>query len=187
MSSEPEFNLEDAIRAVLAGESDAYRLIVRRYELSLRGYLGCQLHHQDDVDDLAQELFIAAYKNLKTFRMGEDFQAWLRGIARNKLKTYFRSRSRRDGAMDRFRLEIAAILDPDLESLATSLKDEQVESLLSCISKLPERMRQIVRGGLDRQRGAGLATELGMNVGALYTMNHRANKLLRECMENTES
>jgi RNA polymerase sigma-70 factor, ECF subfamily len=187
MSSDPEFNLEATIRAVLAGDTDAYRSIVRRNELSLRGYLGCQLHHQDDVDDLAQEVFIAAYKNLNTFRLGEDFLAWLRGIARNKLKTYFRGRSRRDGAMDRFRREIAALLDPELENLSASFKDEQIERLLSCISKLPEKMRQIVRGGLDRRRGAELATELGMNVGALYTMNHRANKMLRDCLENNES
>ncbi|MBG87629.1 MAG: RNA polymerase factor sigma-70 [Verrucomicrobiales bacterium] len=185
MTASEDFFLKPTITAVLAGDTEAYRRIVRQYELAIRGFLAGQLHHQDDVEDLAQEVFIAAYKNLATFRLNEDFVAWLRGIARNKLKTYFRSRMRRDNAMDRFRQEIVSVLDPELEKLAVNLKDEKIERLLSCISKLPERMRRIVRGGLERRKGAELATELGMNVGALYTMNHRANKLLRECMEQT--
>lgn len=187
MAHADDFDLEPGLDRVLDGDREAFREIVRHYELSVRGYLGSQLHHQDDVDDLAQEVFIAAFKNLGSFRRGEDFHAWLRGIARNKMKTYFRGRSRRDNAMDRFRNEIAALLDPELEDLAAELRDEQIEKLLSCIRDLPEKMRKIVHGGLDKRRGAELAAELGMNVGALYTMNHRANKLLRECMEKVEA
>lgn len=184
MTSPPDaFDLDDAIRRVRAGDTNAFRRIVREYSLPLRAFLASQLHHLDDADDLAQECFIAAFDHLDRFRSGEDFGAWLRGIARNKLKTHFRSHARRQNAMERFRDEVSQIIEADLERLSANLRNDQVERLLRCISELPEKMRRVVRAGLDGQRGTDLAVELGMNAGALYTTNHRANKLLRECME----
>ena len=183
MHNSGDFDLKDAIFAVKSGNRDAFRLIVRHFGLPLRAFLASQLHHLDDVDDLAQDVFIAAFNHLDRFRLDEDFGAWLRGIARNKLKTYFRSYSRRQNAMERFRNEVAEVLEVDLENLANDLREAQVDRLLSCISKLPDKMRRIVRAGLEGQRAAELCDELKMKVGALYTMNHRANKMLRECMK----
>ncbi len=187
MSQTDEFDLDAVIDRVRQGDKDAFRLIVRQFSLSLRAFLAGQLHHLDDVDDLGQEIFITAFKHLDRFRRGEDFAAWLRGIARNKLKTHYRSLARREGAMDRFRSEIAERVQVDLEKLAAKVRDEKIELLLGCISKLPEKMRHIVRAGLEGQRGAEVAAELGLTPGALYTTNHRANKLLRRCMEGNEA
>lgn len=187
MTGAPDnFDINDAIRRVQNGDKDAFRRIVREHSLPLRAFLAGQLHHLDDVDDLAQDCFIAAFEHLDRFRTDEDFGAWLRGIARNKLKTYFRSHSRRQSAMERFRDEVAEVLETDLEKLATSLHSERMERLLHCIAELPEKMRRVVRSGLAGERAAELATELGMSPGALYTMNHRANKLLRACMERED-
>src|SRR5215510_7494011 len=88
---------------IARGNRDAFRQIVRAYSLPLRSYLASQIHNLDDVDDLAQEIFLAAFRNLPTFRRGEDFGAWLRGIARNKLHNHWRSSARRDRALASFR------------------------------------------------------------------------------------
>ena len=109
-----------------------------------------------------------------------------RGGQRNRIPGY-RSLARRDSAMDRFRNEVNQLISVDLEKLAQSLREEKIERLLVCISKLPDRMRRIVHAGLEGQRGSELAAELGTTPGALYTMNHRANKLLRDCMEKPEA
>src|SRR3989442_15430624 len=66
------------------GNRDAFWAIVRVYGLPLRSYLASHLHTVDDIDDLSQEVFLAAYCNLNSFREGDDFGAWLRGIARHK-------------------------------------------------------------------------------------------------------
>ena len=73
----------DILDAVGRGNADAFMQIVRGYGLSIRSYLASQIYHVDDVDDIAQEVFITAYRRLGTFRRGEDMGAWLRGIARN--------------------------------------------------------------------------------------------------------
>src|SRR6516162_744433 len=105
---------------VARGRTEAFGGIVRRYALPLRGYLASQVIHLDDVDDLAQEVFLAALKNLDTFHRGDDFGAWLRGIARNKLLVYFRTQTRRSQAMQRFRDEVSLLITDDLERAASS-------------------------------------------------------------------
>src|SRR4051812_7291072 len=95
--------VEVILDEVARGRTEAFGRIVRTYALPLRSYLASQVHHLDDVDDLAQEVFLAALESLSTFRRGNDFGAWLRGIARNKLLVYFRSQARRSQALQRFR------------------------------------------------------------------------------------
>ncbi|MBM3872011.1 MAG: sigma-70 family RNA polymerase sigma factor, partial [Verrucomicrobia bacterium] len=133
--------LHAALDKVLAGQRDAFRVVVREYGLGVRGFIASQLYHLDDVDDLAQDVFLAAFENLASFRRGDDFGAWLRGIARNKVKMYFRSRMRRENALERFRSEVTELVEPDLERATQAVQEEQLTRLLHCISKLPDKMR----------------------------------------------
>ncbi len=160
-----------------------YRLIVRAFSLPLRCYIASHVHHPDDVDDMTQEVFLAAYRDLRSFRRGDDFGAWLRGIARNKLHDYFRSSSRRDKALERFRAEVARAVEADLEQAAFADSSESIEALLSCIARLPEKLRRVVRAGLDGYKPAELAEEFVTSVGAIYNLHYRANQLLRDCVQ----
>jgi RNA polymerase sigma-70 factor (ECF subfamily) len=175
-------DIEAILEEVARGRTEAFGRIVRAYALPLRSYLASQVHHLDDVDDLAQEVFLAALRSLSTFRRGDDFGAWLRGIARNKVKIYFRSQSRRSQALRRFRDEVASVIEDDLERTAAD-QLELVERLLHCISQLPERLRRVVRAGLDGDRPAELAKELSTTAGVIYNLHYRANQLLRECLQ----
>src|SRR6516162_9846729 len=118
---------------VARGNRDAFRRIVRAYSLPLRSYLALRIHHLDDVDDLAQEIFLAAFRSLPTFRRGDDFGAWLRGIAGNKVRLYFRSQSRRNQALRRFRDEVTALIEEDLARVASE-RAERIERLLQCVA-----------------------------------------------------
>jgi RNA polymerase sigma-70 factor (ECF subfamily) len=149
----------------------------------LRCYVASQVHHPSDVDDMTQEVFLAAYRNLGTFRRGDDFGAWLRGIARNKLHDHFRSSARRDRAMTRFREEVARVVRDDLEASASADTSESIEALLRCIARLPEKLRRVVRAGLDGDRPADLAEEFVTSVHAIYNLHYRANQMLRDCVQ----
>ena len=168
---------------VARGNRDAFRRVVRAYSLPLRSYLASQTHNLDDVDDLAQEVFLAAFRNLSGFRQGDDFGAWLRGIARNKLFEHWRRTARRTRALDAFREEVARAVEADLECAAASDRSEDIEALLRCIAQLPDRLRRVVRGGLDGDKPAALAETLETSVGAVYNLHYRANQLLLTCMQ----
>ena len=125
---------------VARGRTERFGEVVREYALPLRSYLASQVHHLDDVDDLAQEVFLTAFRGLSGYRRGEDFGAWLRGIARNKLLLYFRSLSRRHQALRRFRDEVTAQINGDFERAAASDRAEMIERLLHCITELPDQL-----------------------------------------------
>ncbi len=176
-------DVEAVLDEVATGRTEAFGQIVRAYALPLRSYLASQVYHLDDVDDLAQEVFLAALRNLPTFRRGDDFGAWLRGIARNKVLVYFRTQARRSQALQRFREEVMDLIQDDLECAAASDRAELIEQLLRCIAKLPERLRRVVRAGLDGDKPAEIAQELCTTVGVVYNLHCRANQLLRECLQ----
>jgi RNA polymerase sigma-70 factor (ECF subfamily) len=167
---------------VACGRTEAFGAVVRHYALPLRSYLASHVIYLDDVDDLAQEVFLAALQNLDKFHRDDDFGAWLRGIARNKVLLYFRTASRRHRALQRFREEVTALIDADLEQAAASDRGEMIERLLHCIALLPERLRQVVRAGLDGDKPAQVAKALDTTVGVIYNLHSRANQLLRECL-----
>ena len=174
------------IAAVLGGETDRFRLIVREYGLVVRAYLIARLYHLDDVDDLAQEVFLIAFEKLETFESGKSFRDWLIGIAKFQLNNYWRKNSRRASAMELFREEVAAAIEPELESAHEELGTSQTKRLLDCIGQLQDRARRIVRAGLDGLRAESLASELGMTPNSLYQARFRAHEALRKCMEQTE-
>jgi RNA polymerase sigma-70 factor, ECF subfamily len=59
----------------------------------------------DAVDDLVQEVFLAAWHDLGTFRGESSLKAWLLSIARHKVEDYYRRRIREP--------EVLAPLDAD--------------------------------------------------------------------------
>ncbi|RYD75947.1 MAG: sigma-70 family RNA polymerase sigma factor [Verrucomicrobiaceae bacterium] len=181
------FDLEKHLDAILGGQPDVFLGIVREYGPSLRTFLGMQLFHLHDLDDLAQEVFIVAYERLPTFVRTENFGAWLRGIARNKLRQYYERTARQAGAMERFQRDAAHLLDLDLDAAAALTREVHLEALLRCISRLPERMRRVVRGWLGREKAQALAQEMTLSVPNIYQIQHRASALLRECIEKEVS
>jgi RNA polymerase sigma-70 factor (ECF subfamily) len=176
-------DVASALEEIAQGRTEAFGRVVRVYALPLRSYLASQVQCLDDVDDLAQEVFLTALRKLSTYRREEDFGAWLRGIARNKLFYYFRSKSRRNQAMQRFRAEALRMVDSDLELAAASDRTEAIECLLRCIARLPEPLRRVVRSGLDGVRPAELAREMCTTVRAIYNLHYRARQLLRDSLQ----
>lgn len=168
--------------AISRGDSGAFMQVVQAHALMLRSYIGAQVFNASDVDDLAQESFIAAYHSLHHYRRGEDFGAWLRGIARNKVLMFFRSSQRRANAVEKFRAEVAEIVGAELDTQSTAEANVPIAALLRCISKLPEKLRRVVHAGLDGLKAPALAESLGTTPGAVHQLHYRANQLLRECL-----
>jgi RNA polymerase sigma-70 factor (ECF subfamily) len=175
--------LDPILDEIARGNREAFRWIVRGWSLMVRSFLASQIHHLDEVEDLAQEVFVAAFRNLSSFRREEDFGAWLRGIARNKARDYFRSSARRDSALERFRIEAWQWVEPELQSATATDRSDRIERLLQCIARLPEKLRRVVHAGLDDDKPASLAAEFGTSISAIYQLHYRANQLLRQCLE----
>jgi RNA polymerase sigma-70 factor, ECF subfamily len=74
--------LNAVINAVVEGKHDFFLKIMGAYGLPVRSYVASHVVHQD--------VFFDAFRKLRDFRQGEDFGAWLRGIARKRIYEHFR-------------------------------------------------------------------------------------------------
>lgn len=73
----------EVIRQVLAGDRDAYRVLVERhYQFAFR--LACRITGDpSDAEEVAQEAFLLAYTKLATFRQDATFSTWVNRIVMN--------------------------------------------------------------------------------------------------------
>ncbi len=75
----------EAIRRVLSGDVDAFRTLVGRYERPLLVFVGNLIPDAHRREDIAQDVFLAAFRRLDTFDPKRSrFSTWLLTIARNK-------------------------------------------------------------------------------------------------------
>src|SRR5690348_2310508 len=102
------------IREVLGGNGDAYADLVRRYERHVHAAAWAILRNHHSAEDVAQEAFIKAYKNLSALRTPHLFGSWLLTIVRRTATDLARSKSR---------LALVPTL-PDVPSLDVPAEDE---------------------------------------------------------------
>jgi RNA polymerase sigma-70 factor (ECF subfamily) len=83
---------EQIVDAILAGDKDLYREIIKRYEKKLSHYLLKFLSDRDDMEDILQVVFIKVYKNLYGFDVSKKFSSWIYRIAHNEAVNYLKKR-----------------------------------------------------------------------------------------------
>ena len=82
-----------AVRRCLAGESDAFGELVARWQDRIYAAVYRMTGDAEDARDLAQETFLRAWSNLRSFAGGAAFGTWLYSIALNQVRSEMRKRS----------------------------------------------------------------------------------------------
>lgn len=168
------------VRAVLDGDTEAYRLLVRRYREPLHRHAAGMLDRPDDVADVVQEAFVRGYRSLDQCREPERVGGWLFRIASNLCKDRLRSpasggisledapepRSRSGGPGDR--LEESELAD-DLGRALDLLGADRREAFLL--------------KHLDGYTYPEISEMLDVSVSAVKMRVHRAREELRHLLE----
>jgi RNA polymerase sigma-70 factor (ECF subfamily) len=83
----------ELITAILGGDTHLYHQLIRPYER--RVYVTCLRYLRDEAEaeDVAQETFIRAFRNLRTFRGDAKFSTWLISIALNEARSRLRKKA----------------------------------------------------------------------------------------------
>jgi RNA polymerase sigma-70 factor, ECF subfamily len=82
----------DLIRRAAKGDVEAYNLLVSRWEKRVYNYLLRITNNREDALDLAQDVFLKAYQNLRKLDNPERFAPWVFRIAHNEAYSLFRKR-----------------------------------------------------------------------------------------------
>lgn len=169
------------VARVRAGDREAYRVLVRRYQdLTFRHALRLT-RDRDSAADLAQGALVKAYVELDRCREPDRFAAWLFRIVTNACKDHLKSRRRRDVSLDDERAASA----PGRSDPATELERAQLGSALaSALGRLPDPLREaFVLKHVEGRSYDEMAALLELSVPALKMRVHRAREALKAMLE----
>jgi len=168
------------INKCLNGEATAFGLLVDKYKEGVYALAYSKLRNFHDAEDVAQEVFIKAYKKLRTLRRWDNFMAWIHAITSNLCKDWIRERSRRP---DREFVE-----DQDPATLVYHSMDSYRESLVfkplhEALDSLPKMHHQVLTlhylGGMKIREIAGF---LGTSPSTVARRLREARSQLKEEM-----
>lgn len=121
--------------AVLAKDRKATAEFVKIYSDGIYSYVRRRLiPRMDIVDDVVQEVFLAALDSLSRFRGTSSLKTWLLAIARHKVEDYYRSLTRR-----------AAEGETEEEVLLLPSGDPSIDDLMDR-ARLENRVRRVLQG-----------------------------------------
>jgi len=80
------------IASIIAGNTQLFHDLIRPYERSVYAMALSLLHNEADAEDVAQEAFLKAFRNLRNFRGESKFSTWLISITLNEARGRLRSR-----------------------------------------------------------------------------------------------
>jgi RNA polymerase sigma-70 factor (ECF subfamily) len=140
---------QQLVARVQTGDSRAFDLLVLKYQHKIFSLIGRYVHDADEVQDVAQEAFIKAYRALPKFRGDSQFYTWLYRIAVNTAKNHLVSRSRRPPGSD-VDVEDAEYYEGgaalrDIETPENALFGAELKQVVqAAISDLPDDLRTAV-------------------------------------------
>ena len=187
-SAPPEIRDERAaVDAVLAGDRDAFRVLVDRESAAVIRACHRVLGDLPEAEDAAQEAFVTAFKSLAGWRADGPFGAWITRIAvRIAIR---RARARREvtwiDPTDPARgIDLPGGQDP----ATTSLRTERAAGVRAAVSRLDEPYREVVAlrffGDLSLDE---IATQTGRPLGTVKTHLHRGLIRLRDVVDGSAS
>jgi RNA polymerase sigma-70 factor (ECF subfamily) len=168
---------DELIRRFLReGDSRSFRLLVERHQSSVRRLLWVMLGGaREEIEDVEQEVLLALYRGLGSFRFQSSFRTYLLSLARHRALDALRRRGRRRREDQALRLLAPAAADPQ-EQVQERLRAERV---LAGFRLLPVAERQLLLlrdvEGLSMNE---LAAALGLPPGTAKSRLHRARTRL---------
>jgi RNA polymerase sigma-70 factor, ECF subfamily len=174
---------EDIVRQTLS-DKEAFALLVERYEAKLLRYLErLGVGIREDREDILQNAFVKAYKNLNSFDPTLAFSSWMYRITHNEAMSFFRAKRARP----------QVILNEESESLITELRDDTSdtasftelrlsrEELSRAFAKLEPRYRDaLTLRFFEDCSYTEMSDILEVPLGTVSTLLYRAKRALRK-------
>ena len=125
----PQEEVARLVKAAKAGDKQAFGRLVEAFQDRIYGYLARMLGDPDEAEDVAQEVFVRAFRSLGRFRGASSFHTWLYRIASNLAIDVARKRKRQSNT--------AYSLDAPVE-----LGDEEYERDIPDESRAPDQVSE---------------------------------------------
>lgn len=168
----------------LAGEPQAFNLLVERYLSAVYGFLYRYVNNSPDAEDLAQEVFVKAWRHINRYDQTKKFKTWLFAIAKNTALDFLKKKKT---------LAFSDLVTPEGDNPAIDnltdpapLPDDLfdranlAETLKVALSKLPASYQQVLELYYHEDLNLReIAEILGASVDTIKSRHRRALIMLR--------
>jgi len=164
------------------GAVSAFTALVKRHQSAVRAFLSVRLSDQSEAEDLAQEVFLTAYRKLSDCDSSRPLLPWLRGIAQNLLRNHLRKfRAIPLGGNE----DLQVLLDNRLaHEWAKNNEDQRLSALRDCLEAVDSRSKALLQArygeGLSVQE---LSEQSGDKHSKLTMQLHRMRASLAACIQ----
>lgn len=163
---------------------EAFAAHVREHQAGLRAFIRAIGVEADWVDDLAQEVFIIAFRRQAQFDRARDFGRWLRGIARHHVANERRKEARRARLLSGALTEVLLESGNEHEAAESVAADRLVAALDECVGQLPERSRALLRRRYEgNETSTALAEAFHQTAESLRQTLLRLRLVVKRCVE----
>ncbi len=180
---------EGLIRSVLAGDDEAFRVLMERYRNRAFGVAVGIVGDPDEALDVVQESFVKAYYSLKDFRFGSNFYTWFYRLLVNRAIDRWRKSARSPSVpLEETRLG-EDDSPPDAHEYPRTPEElagnrELSEALTRAIAALPAHHRAvIVLREVDGLAYDEIAAVLSCSMGTVMSRLHYARARLKEALK----
>ncbi len=143
---------EQLVEQFRAGDENAFRKLVKRYEKDIYRYLVRFLGNPAWAEDVFQDTFLQVHLSAGTFDISRSFRPWLYTIASNKARDFMRSQARRPTVNvsaiesdDDDQIDLWSILLQDNETPSTLFdRNQEIEIVREVVAQMPENLREIL-------------------------------------------
>jgi len=156
----------EIVERVCEGDREAFGELYKMFAPMVHGIILARIR-RDEADDIVQEVFLSAFKNLSSLRDKSAVGAWLAMIARNRAAEFYRSARPTEELPEDLR---------EKESRTTEARE-----ILKAIRALPDAYREtLVLRLVEGMTGPEIAAQTGLTPESVRVNLHRGMKLLRE-------
>jgi RNA polymerase sigma-70 factor, ECF subfamily len=180
---------QQIIARILGGDKQLFHVLIRPYERSVYVMALSFLQNEADAEDVAQEAFLKAFRNLASFRGDAKFGTWLISITLNEARSRLRRKSTvQMDSVDKTPEEVghvSPVLLRDWKEIPSeALERQEVRLMLQeAISSLPPIYREVftLRDVEDLSTSEAAAI-LNISVASIKVRLYRARMMLQKAL-----
>lgn len=167
------------IKRFIDGDESVFSELVKRHKEKVRNIIYLTLSNNEMVDDIAQEVFITVYRNLKNFRFESQFTTWLYRITINKCKDYLRKKNIR---------KIFLPLQEEEPVFENINEDSDIKQIVrDAVAALPDKLRiPIVLKDLEGFSYQEIAESMQCEIGTVKSRIFRGREALKKILRPLE-
>lgn len=173
------------VAKVQQGDKRAFDLLVLKYQRKIMRLLSRMVRDPSEVEDVAQEAFIKAYRALPQFRGESAFYTWLYRIAINTARNWQVANARRPSTPNAIETEDGETFSQidnltDISTPESMMASRQiVDTVNSAINTLPEDLRTaIVLREIEGMSYEDIAQTMGCPIGTVRSRIYRAREAI---------